>query len=88
MPKKKAPRRLPGPQKRVLRDPFHVFNDGEVHVIIALLPARDTETPRLVSKLWKANSEYHCGKSALVRHFSWAAAKADRCKTSEAVYLL
>ena len=86
-PKETAPRRVKRPRTRNPRDPFHMFSDDEVHLIIALLPARDTETLRRVSKLWKASSEYHCGKSALVRHFPWAAAKAARFETREAANL-
>ena len=87
VPKEKAPRRVPRPQKRNLRDPFHTLGDDEVHLIIALLPEGDTETLRRVSKLWKASSEYHCGKGALMRHFPWATAKANRCETREAANL-
>ena len=88
MPKEVAPTRIPRPKKRNSRDPFHALNDDAVHLIIELLPARDTEIMRRVSKLWKASSEYRCGKSALVRHFPWAAPKAERCETNEAANLL
>ncbi len=69
---------VPRSAKKNKRDPFHVLNDDEVHQIITLLPARDTETLRRVCKLWKASSEYHCGKLALLKHFPWVASKADR----------
>ena len=85
--KGRVSRRVPRPRNENLRDPFHTLGDDEVHLIITLLPARDTETLRRVSKLWKASSEYHCGKSALVRRFPWAAAKANRCETREAANL-
>ena len=86
--KEKAPRRVPRPRYRNRRDPFHTLNDDGVNMIIALLPARDTEILRRVSKLWKASSEYHCGKSALLRFFPWAAAKANKCETEETANLL
>lgn len=85
--KERAPRKVPRPLIHNLRDPLHTLHDDVVHLVIALLPRRDTETLRRVSKLWKASSEYHCGKSALVRHFPWAAAKADGCETREAANL-
>ena len=86
-PKEKAPRKVSRPRKQNLRDPFHTLSDDEVSLIIALLPVRDTETLRRVSKLWKASSEYHCGKSALLKHFPWAIAKAEKCETREAANL-
>lgn len=86
-PKETPPRRVFRPLNENQRDPFHTLSDDEVHLIIALLPAGDTETLRRVSKLWKASSEYHCGKAALVRHFPWAAEKANRCETREAANL-
>lgn len=86
-PKEKRPRRVLRPRNGNLQDPFYTLNDDEVHLIIALLPARDTETLRRVSKLWKASSEYHCGKAALMRYFPWAAEKANRCETREAANL-
>lgn len=70
--------RPPRSAKKHLRDPFHVLNDDEVRLIITLLPARDTETLRRVSKLWKASSEFHCGKSALLEYFPWAASKVNK----------
>ena len=86
-PKEKGPRIVPRPQEHNLRDPFHTLSDDEVSLIIALLPAKDTETLRRVSKLWKRSSEYHCGKSALLKYFPWAIAKADRCETRGAANL-
>ena len=62
-------RAVPRPKKKNLRDPFHILNDDDVYLIMTHLPARDTETLRRVSKLWKASSEFHCGKSALREHF-------------------
>ena len=76
-------RKVPRSAKKNRRDPFHVLNDDEVRLIITLLPARDTETLRRVSKLWKASSESHCGKSALLKHFPWAASKVDKFVSRE-----
>ncbi|MCJ1402895.1 hypothetical protein MMC11_006116 [Xylographa trunciseda] len=52
-----------------IMDPFKYLGDDEIKLIIIFLPARDTETLRRVSKLWKACSEFHNGGEALVRHF-------------------
>lgn len=60
-----------------LRDPFDVLDDDAVFLIIDQLSARDTETLRRVSKLWKASSEAHCGRNALLKHFPQAAAKLE-----------
>ena len=81
--KEKGPRIVPRPQEHNPRDPFHTLGDDEVSLIIALLPARDTETLRRVSKLWKRSSEYHCANAALLKHFPWAIAKADSYETRE-----
>lgn len=51
------------------QDPFDVFDAGIVHIIITELDAPDTETLRRVSKLWKASSEAHCGRTLLRQHF-------------------
>ena len=69
--------------KKNRRDPFHVLNDDEVYQIIAQLPVRETETLRRVSKLWKAASENHCGKHALLKHFPWAASKVEKSMSRE-----
>lgn len=70
-------------QNNNLRDPFEFLADDEVHLIIAHLPARDTETLRRVSKLWKATCEQHCGRSAILKHFPQAARKASECGSGE-----
>ena len=74
---------VPRSAEKNKRDPFHMLNDDEVHQIIALLPARETETLRRVSKLWKASSEYHCGKHSLLKHFPRAVSKADKSISRE-----
>ena len=56
------------------QDPFDLFDAGIVRMIIAELDAPDTETLRRVSKLWKASSEFHCGRTMLRQHFPEAAA--------------
>lgn len=63
--------------KENLRDPFDVLDDDAVFLIIDQLSARDTEILRRVSKLWKASSEAHCGRNALLKHFPLAAAKLE-----------
>ena len=70
-------------KKKNRRDPFHVLNDDDVSLIIGYLQAADTETLRRVSKLWKASSEYHCGRILLLHHFPWAAATALQCGSRE-----
>ena len=87
-PKEHVPQIVPRPQEHDLRDPFDALGDDEVFLIIALLPAKDTETLRRVSKLWKDKSESHCGTSALRTHFPWAISKADKCETKKAANLL
>ncbi|MCJ1393895.1 hypothetical protein MMC18_006771 [Xylographa bjoerkii] len=57
-------------------DPFECLNDDVVKLILVLLSARDTETLRRVSKLWKAYSEHHHGGEALVRYFGHVGEKA------------
>lgn len=84
---KPSVRKVPRSAENNRRDPFYVLND-EVRLIISLLPARDTETLRRVSKLWKASSEFHCGKSALLKHFPWAASKVDEFGSREEANLL
>ncbi|MCJ1469510.1 hypothetical protein MMC07_008143 [Pseudocyphellaria aurata] len=69
----------PDRKKRNRRDPFDVLVDDAVHLVISYLAARDTETLRRVSKLWKASSEAHCGRNALQQHFPLAAAKTKGC---------
>ena len=56
------------PPKESLRDPFVVLDDDLVFLIINQLSAHDTEVLRKVSKLWKASSEAHCGRNALLQH--------------------
>lgn len=80
---KSTVRKVPRSAKANGRDPFHVLNDDEVGLIITLLSARDTETLRRVSKLWKTSSEYHCGKRALLEHFPWAASKVNKFASRE-----
>ena len=55
------------------RDPFAVFDAGIAYMIVSQLSAVDTESLRRVSKVWKAASEAHCGRLALLRHFPEAA---------------
>lgn len=69
----------PDRKKRNRRDPFDVLVDDAVHLVISHVSARDTETLRRVSKLWKASSEAHCGRNALQKHFPLAAAKTKGC---------
>ena len=71
-----------------LQDPFHVLGDHEVRHIINLLEARDTETLRRVSRLWKASAEYHCERSLLLQHFPWMAPKISQSTTREELNLL
>ena len=85
--RKPIPRKVPRAAKRNLRDPFRALNDDEAYQIINLLDARDTENLRRVSKLWKASSELHCGRKALLKHFPWAASKVDKFKTQEEINL-
>lgn len=54
-------------------DPFDVFDADIVRIIITELDATDTETLRRVSKLWKAISEFYCGRTFLRQHFPEAA---------------
>lgn len=58
----------PRSPKGSLRDPFVVLDDDLVFLIINQLSAHDTEVLRKVSKLWKASSEAHCGRNALLQH--------------------
>ena len=53
-------------------DPFKYLGDDEIYIIISNLSARDTETLRRVSQLWKATSEYHCSQSILTQKLPWA----------------
>jgi hypothetical protein len=53
-------------------DPFECLGDVEVGIIISLLPDRDLETLRRVSRLWKRYSEYFNKYSAIKERFSWA----------------
>lgn len=71
-----------------LRDPFHVLGDHEVELIISHLDAKDTETLRRVSTLWRASSEYHCGRNMLLQHFPGMESKALNCQTREEMNLL
>ena len=71
-----------------LRDPFHVLGDHEVELIISHLDAKDTETLRRVSTLWKASSEYHCGRNILLQHFPEMESKARNCESREEMNLL
>lgn len=70
---------VPRPDTEIenLRDPFNVLDDDAVFLIIDQVSARDTETLRRVSKLWKASSEAHCGRNASKKHFPLAAAKLE-----------
>ena len=70
------------------KDPFHVLGDHEVRDIISYLEARDTETLRRVSTLWKASSEYHCERSVLLQHFPWMATEISESTTREEMNLL
>ena len=84
IPKDKSTSRiLPRLAKKNRRDPLHVLNDDEVYQIIGQLAARETETMRRVSKLWKATPEYQCGKFALLKHFPWAAWKLETSTSRE-----
>ena len=74
--------------KKNRRDPFHTLDDDVVYQIISLLPAKDTETLRRVSKLWRSSSEYHCGKVALLKQFPWAKPEIDMSATQEDLNLL
>lgn len=56
------------------QDPFDVFDADIVRMIITELDAPHTETLRRVSKLWKATSESHCGRTFLRQHFPEVAA--------------
>ena len=51
------------------QDPFRHLSSVEVGLVIEFLPVESTHTLRLVSKLWKACSEYHNGALAIRRHF-------------------
>lgn len=75
----KKPRNIiPRPDKRNLRDPFHILDDDVVYLIVDQLSVKDTEMLRRVSKLWKASSEAHCGRNALQKHFPTVAAKLGK----------
>lgn len=67
----------PDSETKNLRDPFSVLDDDAVFLIIDQVSPRDTETLRRVSKLWKASSEAHCGRNALMKHFPLAAANLE-----------
>lgn len=68
-------KQLPRPKNPNGRDPFQHLGDDVVHLIIANLAAKDTETIRRVSQFWKATSEYHCGKATMIQHLPWAASQ-------------
>lgn len=71
------------PAENNLRDPFQYQSSYEVGVIIAFLPARSTHALRLVSKLWKASSEFHNAGLAIRTHFPNAAAASKTYETRE-----
>ena len=71
-----------------LQDPFYVLGDHEVRAIITHLEARDTETLRRVSRLWKASAEYHCERGLLLQHFPWMATKISQSTTRGELNLL
>ncbi|MCJ1368321.1 hypothetical protein MMC16_007463 [Acarospora aff. strigata] len=52
-----------------VQDPFHRLSTHEVALIFDFLPVEATHTARLVSKLWKASSEFHNTSRAIRRHF-------------------
>ena len=57
VPKERAPRRVPQPQKRNPRDPFQVLSDDELHLIIALLDHEfATSKLKMYLKLLKRDS--------------------------------
>lgn len=51
------------------RDPFQCLSGVEVGLIIDFLPVESTHALRLVSRLWKADSEHHNAALAIRRHF-------------------
>lgn len=51
------------------QDPFQRLSSVEVGLVVAFLPVESSHTLRLVSRLWKACSEYHNGVLAIRRHF-------------------
>lgn len=78
---------LPRPASSNGRDPFQHLGDDEVFLIISLLPRKESETIRRVSKFWKATSEYHCGKGILLQNLPWAATQDLDDLPKEAVNL-
>jgi hypothetical protein len=66
-----------GPTMTNQRDPFDMLDDGIIHMIICQLSACETEVLRRVSRLWKASSQAHCGRSALLQHFPEAATNLE-----------
>ncbi|KAI9879833.1 MAG: hypothetical protein M1830_006856 [Pleopsidium flavum] len=71
------------PAENDLRDPFHCLSSYEVGVIIAFLPPKATHTLRLVSKFWKASSEFHNAGHAIRTHFPNAALASKTYETPE-----
>lgn len=66
-----------------LQDPFQRLSSVEVGLIIGFLPVESTHTLRLVSKLWKASSEYHNATLAIRRHFPSSALAKENYETRE-----
>lgn len=65
------------------RDPFECLDGDLVRMVIDLLPVETSHTLRLVSRWWKACSEYHNGSFAIKRHFPFAAAATTDFETRE-----
>ena len=80
-PERGSPTRLRVRNSSVCRnthglDPFKYLGDDEIYIIISNLSAKDTETLRRVSQLWKATSEYHCSQSILTLKLPWASTQS------------
>lgn len=71
-PPRKRACKSPRPKNLNGLDPFKRLGDNETYIIISYLSAKDTETLRRVSKLWKATSEYHCSMSIMKQMLPWA----------------
>ena len=64
------------------RDPFQILSHELMCEVVSYVPARDTETLRRVSKLWKVSSERALStRSAVLKHFPWATSRFQYCDT-------
>ena len=65
----KRQQRSHGPTKSNPQDLFQKLSHDEVFLILSYLEPADFEALRRTSKLWKATSELHCGRTFLLKHF-------------------